>query len=428
MKSLKAKIKDIYSSEFFKHSTVLLSSNAISQFIAIIVYPFITRIYSREAFGEFNLFLSIVGILTLLTTGKYELAIVLPKAEKKAAALFQLSFLLTVFVSVLAFILIFFRKESIASFFHQENLVPLLSFLPFYLLMGGLWQTLNYYFIRQKKYYNISAYNIIQSSTNSLLKCLFGLKGFLQYGLVWGQFAGQLSAILTSVVAGRKAFKSLKHWKKHDIIQVAKTYSNFPKFELFREFINSFAGNLPVLLLSVYFGMGEIGLFALALSIGFRPVNLFSNSVCQVLFKRTSEQLQNKRKIKKDLWMFCKTCICVLLPFFILLFFVSDELFEFLFSSKWKESGFYLKLMLPWLFLVVLEASMSFIPDLFFKQKTALNIEFMYLILRVFALAIGIRFHHFDLAIGLYCGVSACVLLIKLIWYSRLIKKYELSL
>jgi O-antigen/teichoic acid export membrane protein len=428
MKSLKAKIKKIYSSEFFKHSATLLSSNAIAQVIAIFVYPFITRIYNTEAFGEFNLFLSIVGILTLLTTGKYELAIVLPKSERQATALFQLSLLITVTGSILVFIIIGFWKESIAIIFRKSQLVELLPFLPYYLLLGGLWQILNYYFVRQKKYYNISINTFTQSILGSALKVWFGFKGFLQYGLVWGQFGGQLVAVLVSVISGRKSFKQLKHWDKQAIKEAAKTYSNFPKYELPHGFINSIAGNLPILLLSVYFDMEVIGLFALAFSIGFRPINLFSNSVCQVLFGKVSEQLQNGQKIKNDLWIFCKSCTLVILPVFILLLFIPESAFEVLFGRGWGRTGFYLKLMLPGFFVSFFVASLAFVPNIFFKQKTSMNIEIVYLILKIIALLSGVYFGSFNLAIILYSSVVTFMLTIKLIWYFRLIKKYEHSL
>jgi O-antigen/teichoic acid export membrane protein len=418
-------IKKTYASEFFKYSAALLSSNAISQLIAILAYPLITRIYSREIFGEFNVFFSIVSVLSILPTGKYELAIVLPKSEKKAFALFQLCLILNLCLFVVTFVILFFWKEGIASLFKQEHLKDLLPFLPFLILLAGLWQALNYFFIRQKKYYNISAYNITQSIISSGLKCLLGIKGFIQSGLVWGTFLGQFLAILISFSKSGISLKKIRKVKKVELMDVAKMYSNFPKFEMPHEMLNSFAGNLPVLLLSIYFEMGEIGLFSLALTVGFRPVNLFCNSVYQVLFKKTSERVHHRENFKNELLLFCKMCMVGILPFFLFFFFISEWIFGLLFGLEWKEAGYYLKLMLPWLFMVVLVASISFVPDLFFKQKTAMKIEIIYVILRIIALILGIYSQNFHLAILLYCGISAFMLIVKLLWYFRLIKKYE---
>jgi O-antigen/teichoic acid export membrane protein len=221
--------------------------------------------------------------------------------------------------------------------------------------------------------------------------------------------------------------KGITKIDRSQIIQAAKVYSNFPKFELPHALLNTFASNLPVLLLSFYFDMEAIGLFSLAVTIGFRPINLFTTSVYQVLFRRGSERIRNKGKLKEECLLFCKICVYFILPFFILMLFVPDELFGTLFGQQWEGVGFYLKLLLPGLFLSIMIASLSFIPDIFFKQKTAMNIEIIYVILKIIALSFGIYCRNFDVAIITYCCIVVLMLVIKLIWYFRLIKEYELS-
>ena len=423
-----SQIKRLYASEFFKFSAILLSSNAIAQVIGFVVYPIITRLYSPDVFGVFNLFLSIVGVLTLLTTGRYELAIVLPESEEKATALFQLSLLWTVGVTLISFVIISLFEKNILTLFHQEQLASLLPYLPLYLLLWGFWQTMNYYFVRQKRYYNLSIYNVTQSVIGSGMKCFLGFKGFLAFGLVLGQLLGQFLAASVSVISGRSALKHLNRWNKQEIKDVAKTYSNFPKFQLPNNVLNMFAGNLPVLLLSFYFEMGKIGLFSLALTIGFAPVMLFNNSVYQVLFRKMSELVQQKEKILSDCFMFGKMCLIFILPFFVIFMFVPNNFFTMLFGAKWTGVGFYLKCILPWLFLVVPHASLGFIPDLFFQQKMTMKIETAYVIIRIIALFLGVWLKNFDLAVGLFCAVSALMMAVKLIWYFQLVKKYESSL
>ena len=66
----------------------LLSANVLAQVIGLIVYPILTRIYSPEDFGLLNLFLSIGGVLAILSTAEYYYAIVLPKEEQEAENVF----------------------------------------------------------------------------------------------------------------------------------------------------------------------------------------------------------------------------------------------------------------------------------------------------------------------------------------------------
>ncbi len=421
-------IKKMYYSEFFKYSAALLSSNAISQLIAIVTYPFLTRIYGPVIFGEFMLFLTIVSILSIMPTGRYESAIVLPKSEKKAAAIFQLCLILNLLFFILSFFIISIWKNGIASLFDWEQLAGLLPLIPFFVLVSGCWQTLSYYFVRQKRYYNISIYNVSQSIINSGLKYLFGLKGFMQSGLIWGHFLGQFVAASVSLIAGKSALKGIKKVEKAEIVYVAKRYSNFPKFVLPQDLLNTVAGNLPILLLAVYFDMKDIGIFSLALTLGLRPVTLFGNSVYQVFLRKMSERLQNKEKLLHECLLFCKMCLIIILPVFVLFAFIPGKAFGMLFGEEWESIGFYLKLLLPCLFLSILVASFSFIPDIFFRQKTSLHIEIIYLILKVISLFVGIYFKNFNWAIISYCCTVTFMLTLKLVWYYRLIRKYELSL
>jgi len=421
-------IKKKYTSEFFKYSAVLLSSNALSQLIAIIVYPLITRIYNPAVFGEFSLIISIIAILSLFSTGKYELAILLPKSEKKAVALFQLSFLVNTIFFIISLSIIMLWKTEIAVFLKHETLSMLFLFIPFMVLLTGCWQSINYFLTRQKKYYNISVYNITQSFFISGLKYLFGIKGLIQSGLLWATFCGQFIATLISAIWGSAHFKSVLKINKAYIIHVAKQYSNFPKFELPYKLLNTIASNLPILLLSLYFDMKEVGLFALAFTLGFRPVNLFTSSVYQVLYRKMANKIQNREKLKKDFFSFYKTYCTTFLPIFILFVFCSEWCFEIFFGLEWRASGFYLKLILPWLFMVMLATAFSFVPNLFFRQKTAMMIEIVYVFLRILALIAGIYFNSFIMAITLYSAVSAIMLGVKIVWYLYLIKKYELSI
>ena len=58
-------------SEFFRNALTLISGTSIAQFVAILMTPILTRIYTTEDFGELSLFLSITGILAVVSTMRY---------------------------------------------------------------------------------------------------------------------------------------------------------------------------------------------------------------------------------------------------------------------------------------------------------------------------------------------------------------------
>jgi O-antigen/teichoic acid export membrane protein len=138
-----------------------------------------------------------------------------------------------------------------------------------------------------------------------------GIKGFLQTGLIVGQLIVQFIDFVVNLFAGQKSLKDVGKLNWSHIKQVAKEYSNFPKYELPHGLLNSFAANLPVLLLSFYFDMEIIGFFAMSTTLGYRPIALFSNSVYQVLYKKLTEKVQRNESIKKDCVLFCKYCVLI---------------------------------------------------------------------------------------------------------------------
>ena len=77
-------VRSIIKSSGARNFAKLLSANVVAQVIGLVVYPILTRMYAPEDFGLLNLFMSIGGVLAILSTAEYYYAIVLPKEEKDA--------------------------------------------------------------------------------------------------------------------------------------------------------------------------------------------------------------------------------------------------------------------------------------------------------------------------------------------------------
>ncbi|MFO7868022.1 MAG: oligosaccharide flippase family protein [Bacteroidales bacterium] len=420
-------IHKLVQSEFVKNSTTLLSSNVIAQIIAITIYPIVTRIYSPDDFGEFSLFLTIAGILSIISTGRYESAILLPKNESKAIAVFQLCIKMSVIIFIILLPVSVFFKNQIAQFFGSNILQKWLPLLPVLVLLSAFWQSLNFYLIRFKKFKKIGFYNISQSTVNSAFKVGFGIFKILHIGLILSTLLGQLFALFTTVFISRKLFLKLIENNKLLLQSVRREYIKFPLYEMPHAVINMLSGSLPILLLSTEFSLELIGFFSLGITLGFRPINVFCSSIYQVLFQKITQKVNNNEIIIEHLFSYIKKVAVFILPLFVFVFIFSNEIFELLFGKEWRVAGTYFKLMLPWFFVVVFTSSLSFIPKIFQKQKYAMFIEIIYIILRIVVLYIGLYNHSFYLAILLFCSVSVFMLTVQLIWFLSLSKKYELQ-
>jgi Membrane protein involved in the export of O-antigen and teichoic acid len=419
-------IKKLLTSDFFKHSATLLSSNFIAQLIVFLAYPLLTNLYDPTTWGEFSYFITIVAILSTIPTGKYDMAIFLPKSKRKVSALFYLSNMGNVAFLLLSILVLVLCKKPIVSLLGDKStIIPLLPLIPFLVFLNGIWQPLHQLMLRQKKYAKISSYNLTQSIIGTLAKGLLGWKQIAYSGMIIGQAIGLFFSALVGVLLGRKSVKKLQKPNKADIKEVAREYANFPKYELPNQLITTLSGNLPILMLSAYFDMAEIGLLAFVLAIGLTPVNLFSSSIAQVLLQRMSENKRKDKNIKSECVAFTKMCFFVLLPAFCLLALLPESFFSFVFGEQWAGVTPYFRMLIPHYFFSLVIVSLSFIPDIFLKQKTAFKISIVYLLLKIAALALGIYFHSFALAVALYVIVVVLVSVGRLLWFFRLIDNYE---
>src|SRR3989338_313751 len=74
------------------HHVLTLSAGALAaQVITLLLMPVLTRIYMPDDFGMLSIFVSVYAFLLVLSCGRYELAIVLPRADRDAGDVLNLS-------------------------------------------------------------------------------------------------------------------------------------------------------------------------------------------------------------------------------------------------------------------------------------------------------------------------------------------------
>src|SRR2546425_10423373 len=102
-------------SEFIRHILTLITGTTIAQAIPLVVTPILTRIYSPQDFGLFALYMSIIAILGVVATGRYELAIMLPEKDEDAINVVYISFIITLATSLITLIVFWFFNTEFTS-------------------------------------------------------------------------------------------------------------------------------------------------------------------------------------------------------------------------------------------------------------------------------------------------------------------------
>lgn len=419
-------LSKIWNSPSARNVGKLLSANVIAQAIGILVYPILTRIYSPEDFGLLNLFLSIGGILILLSTCEYQNAILLPSREDEAVGVAHISLRLILGMLVLIGVTIPFAGP-ISQLFRAPELSRIYWLLLPYVGILGCWSVANIWLTRARAFGRISSYQLNQSALGVVTKMIFGWVGWLRCGLVFSSTLSPLIALIVTIGRSKDIFSRLFSHTKTPILDLANRYYRFPLYSMPRTLVNNLSGNLPTLLLTPYFGLEQLGFFGMAITLAFRPITMITGSLYQVLFERVAKSVREKQSIApwlKKQWILMAA---VVLPIMAGLTIVMPWLVRIFLGDGWTETALLIRYMMPWLICVFMIAPLAFVSEVFGKQRLFLVLEVVYLGLRVFAIIVGILMNSFEYAIIGMSAAGTLMLLTQGVCYAVILRRYELE-
>ena len=421
-------LSSIVKSSGVRNFTKLLSANVVAQVIGLVVYPILTRMYAPEDFGLLNLFLSIGGVLAILSTAEYYYAIVLPKEEKDAEQVLGVGVLWLVATTVLVGLSVAFSRP-ISLLFKSPNLASYYWLMPLYVFAIGAWNLLNYWYIRHKEYNPIGRYQVSQNVLSAGGKLGMGWGGVLQGGMIYSVVVAPLISLFSSWMTARKTLlPALRRISWRGVGEQAKVYRNFPCFVLPRSFVNMLAGQMPILLLTPFFGGEAVGFLSLAILLGYTPIGTITRAIYQVMYQHTMEQVHEQKPIGQIFRKFILSASAIIIPVFVGLWFVLPDLTAWLLGAEWHVSGEYIRWMLPWLYVSLLSCSINYLFDVFMKQKWGLFFEVMLAVMRVAGLCTGVWAGNFMLAIVCYSLFTALALVAQIIWMLLQVRLYDRSL
>jgi O-antigen/teichoic acid export membrane protein len=426
--SSKMSVWSTVKSKGVRNFTKLLSANVVAQVIGLIVYPILTRMYAPEDFGLLNLFLSIGGVLVILSTAEYYYAIVLPKENKDAVSVLGVGlFWLIAVTALVGFSLLF--AEPLSQLFKSPNLASYYWMMPLYVFAMGAWNLLNYWYIRDKNYNSISRYQVSQNILSAGGKLGCGWGEIFQGGMIYSVVMAPLLALVGSLlVSGKSFWLAIRRMSWTDIREQARVYRNFPCYVLPRSFVNMLAGQMPVLLLTPFFGSENVGFLSLAILLGYTPIGTITRAIYQVMYQHTTECVHHKQPIGSNIRKFLVYASALMIPTFVGLWFVLPELTAWLLGDEWHVSGEYIRWMLPWLYVSLLSCSINYLFDVFMKQKWGLFFEVMLAVMRVVGLCVGVLENNFLLAVICYSLFTALALVVQIVWMLLQVRRYDRSL
>lgn len=361
--------------EYDKNILKLFTGTAMAQAISFLVVPLVAKQYGPEQYGIYAGFLASITILSSLTTGKYELAIMLPDDKREVITLMQLCNWINLLVCGLISLIMIFSPLSFLNwaFGIEQGDRFIFMIIPFTTFLLGSFQVLNYWFVREKMFTVISLNKILRS-------VLFGVFA-LSFGFFWPQAlllaAGLTLSHLFSNLFLRQKIKGfslrptflLNTEERFNFKEVSKKYSKFPTYILPAELMNVICAQLPVFVFLWAFNPKDSGYFSFILTLLNIPISLLAGAILDVFKEKASKDYRETGSCREAYMSTFKKMLIISVFPFILLYFFGNDAIVLLFGDQWAAAGKFLNILLLMFFFKFISSPLSFIFYIVNRQR-----------------------------------------------------------
>lgn len=410
--------KNIPTNSFARGVVTLVSGTAGAQAMLVLAAPLLTRLYSPEDFGFLAIFVSILALLRVIASLRYELAIALPNDDGEAANIVMVCLLLLMLTSLLTAVMVLFFGEDIADILGVPKFANYCWLLPFGVLSIGLYTVFSYWGIRTKQFSTIAATKLTQAFTTLVIQLTTFKLGSV--GLLLGHIVGQgMGTTRIALPALRTpAFRSISTQK---IKAAAVRYKRFPIFSTWAGLLNTAGLQLPPLLFAVFFNPAVAGVYALAHRVLNLPLSIIGSAVGQVFYSNAAEAHRTGKLGTMVEQLHCRLAH-IGFPPALLLILIGPNIFDFVFGDEWRDAGNFARWMAPWIYLVFVCSPLSTVISVVERQKEGLAFQVILVVTRTISIILGFWLDDLYLTIKLFAGASALCWLGFLFWLGYAVK------
>jgi len=374
--------KEIFRHGFVRSVSVLAGGTAVFQLITMAVLPLLTRLYSPEDFSVLAVYTSILALVAVVSCLRFEIAIPMPKEQKKAKELLALSLLSTLVVTMLVVVIVILFSSQIQAL-TQGRIEGYLWLIPAGVMLSGFYAAFQYWTVRDKNFVLISKTRMIQGIGVASIQVGFGYIGLTPFGLLLGQ--------LFFVGAGVWGL-ARNYYKKNESLyrEVTSTglrstfreYDRFPKYSTLEALSNSAAVQVPVLVIAAYAVGPEVGFIMLAMRLLSAPMSLIGGAVAQVYLSEAPVYYQNG-ELKKFTIKTVSSLAKVGGPLLLFVGVSAPFLVPLAFGDEWTRTGTLISWMAPWFFMQFISSPVSMSLYITGNAKAALILQVFGFVFRV---------------------------------------------
>jgi O-antigen/teichoic acid export membrane protein len=378
---------------FARDVLTLATGNVIAQVTLLAAAPILTRLFQPADFAALAIFVAVVNVLSVIASGRYDFAVMLPEREEDGAHVAVLALTVLCICCGVLLVAVALLQDGVLEHLPGDGLGWALWLVPLSVLfLGGRavcvrWES------RKKRFSTVAhadiGYALGAVSTQIAGGAVFsgaGLGLVMICGLVTGQLVS-MCIMLRRVVGDLAHF--LGGFNRDRATSLAWRFRKFPGFSMPSGLVSKLTHEVPTFMLAAYFAPEVLGYYALSRRVLTTPMSMLGQAVSNVFFQRISAVRRDRGRsrallLRVSSWLF----LLILAPMVIVLFY-AESIFVFVFGAEWEAAGTYAQLLIPMMIARFAFAPIGLSMQAFERQRVVLIWEIVFLVLSTGAFTLG---------------------------------------
>lgn len=338
-------------SSFARHLGVIIGGTAVGQVITVAASPILTRLYTPSDFGILSVYMSVLGLIVVAGSLRYEVAIPLPESDVDAANLLALSLAIVTALSGVILAALGLLRPIVFGGGKYAVLAPFLWILPASMLGAGAYQALSYWAMRKQAFRTLARTKITQSIGQALTQIGLGALHWGPAGLLVGDLVGRSGGTGTlATLAWREDKSRLRLVSWDGMRTMAHRFRRFPIWSSGSALFNAATLQLPLLVLAGFYGSEVAGLFALGQRVLAAPMSLIGSGIANVYYSVLAEVAREEPERMQPLFnSLTKRLTLIGIAPVVVAAVLGPWLCEIVFGPQWRAAGIFLRLLAPML-------------------------------------------------------------------------------
>lgn len=413
------------SSDFKRNSLTLSGGVAVAQVIPLLFYPLLSRIFTVSEFGLLAALTSIITVLSVVGSGRYENGILVAPDKQEAAHVAVLSVVLSLVTMTLSWLVMrYLLMDHLVAWLHEPQLSRWLFVCPLASVCIIVFNVYNEWCVREKYFHALAVNKMVNAGATTLSKVFLGFVHLVSQGLVIGDLLGRfISAVGCVIRAWVKDGSTFSKVRMNGLRHCLVKYKDFPLYTMPGQLFNAVGQSAPVLLLALFFDSATVGLYSMATMVFVLPITIIGNTLRDVYRQRANEEYVATGQ--------CVVSFRKLLLFLValggsglmLLVWFLPWLMSLVLGPQWREAGHYAQILAPTMVLSFIAGPLSGVFIITNKLRAFVVWQLLYMLLSIVPICLGaVCFHSIVPAITCHAVGMAVVYLTSIVMTYRFAK------